>query len=343
MRITDDLRAAYDVIESEGPRVFAFDQVAWRSIRGLAGSGQGGASIHMTESAAMRALDDLLVSADETWAARAVCEQAIGVIGRADLRHLDAAIAVAQACLRITNRRMGVEVPADVAYVVTTLGVRAQATSHEISALLRAGFPGGAQARWRTLYEVAVTSSVLMLGNRYTASRFKNHRWVMLARDRDHSDTLAPWPDRRTPERMRERLVRQYGLEYADRYGWASPVTLRWLDVRRPHWHHLERAADLADGHRHRVKAAHHSVHVDSMGGLDLLDSSGTLHAGSRIEGARPVVWRTIHALAEATDSLLAVWQRYDSTPLIAASRAYADRMLFELETDVSREHRRGE
>lgn len=339
MRTGDDLSAAYDLIESEGPKVFAFDQTAWRSIRGLAGSGRGHAPIQMSELTAMRALEDLLRSADETWTARASCEQAIGLINRPELRHLDAAVAVAQACLRITNRRLDVGVPVDVAYAVSTLGARAQATSHEISALLRAGFPGGAQARWRTLYEVAVTSSVLMLGNRYPASRFKNHRWIMLARDRDHVDGLAPWPDRRSPEQMRERLVRQYGPEYADRYGWASPVTLRRLGIRRPQWHHLERTADLAGGYRHRVKSAHHSVHVDSMGGLDLLDSSGTLHAGSRIEGGQPVIWQTIHALAEATDSLLALWQRYDSTPLIAASRAYADRLLFELETDVSRRH----
>jgi len=82
---------------------------------------------------------------------------------------------------------------------------------------------------------------------------------------------------------------------------------------------------------------AHHAVHVDSLGGLDLLDSSGTLHAGGRIDGSLPVVWQTIRALSEATDSLLAIWERYDSAPMISTSRAYADRMLFEIETDVSR------
>lgn len=341
VRSNADVAAAYDQIGAEAPNVFAFDQVAMRSIRGLASRSGGRGWIEMSEPAAMRALDNLMSSADETWAARQMCEEAIGVINQDELRSLDAAIAVAQACLRITNRRLRLGVPDDVAYVVNTLGVRAQATCHEISSLLRAGFPAGAQARWRTLYEVAVTSSVLMLGNRYTASRFKNHRWVMLARDRDrdrdHELEPTPWPDRHSPEVMRTRLIRRYGPEYAEQYGWASLVTRSWLNVKRPRWYHLEKVADLADGHRPRVKQAHHAVHVDSLGGIGLLDSSGRLHAGGRIEGARPIVWQTIRALSEATDSLLAIWQRYDAAPLIIASRAYADRMLLELETDIMR------
>lgn len=337
MQSNAELAAAYDQIEAAAPNVFAFDQTAWRSIRGLAGDSRGRPWVEMSESAALRAMDSLMTSAGETWAARSSCEEAIGVINQDELRYLDAAIAVAQACLRITNHRLQAGVPEDVAYVVNTLGVRAQATCHEISALLRAGFPAGAQARWRTLYEVAVTSSVLMLGNRYTAGRFKNHRWVMLARDRDHEPEPVLWPSRPSPEMMRARLAKRYGREYSEPYGWASPVTSRWLNVKRPRWHHLEKVADLADGHRPRVKQAHHAVHVDSLGGLDLLDSSGRLHAGGRVDGARPIVWQTIRAVSEAVDSLLALWERYDAAPLIRASRAYADRLLFELETDISR------
>ena len=39
------------------------------------------------------------------------------------------------------------------------------AVGHGVLCLLRAGFPRGAHARWRTLYELVVVASVLALGN----------------------------------------------------------------------------------------------------------------------------------------------------------------------------------
>lgn len=338
MASVQSLEEAYKQVEIHGEAVFAFDQTVSRSIRGLAARCAGRSWIEYGEDAAMRAQDRLLEEAERTWMARAACEQAIGIVNEEEFRALDAAIGVAQSCLRMLERRSIDGVPDDVRYVISTLGTRAQATCHEISALLRAGFPSGARARWRTLHEVAVVSSVLMLGNRHTASRFMNHRWVMLARDLDH-DTPVSWSSAEgpTPEVMRKRLIRRYGASYAGRYGWAALVTKREIRVARPQWHHLESVARLADGHRPRVKSAHHSVHVDSFGGLDLIDATGLLHAGARLDGSQPVVWQTLVALAELTDSLIGIWQRYDDGPMVVACRAYADRMLFEFETDVAR------
>ena len=54
---------------------------------------------------------------------------------------------------------------------------RAAGVAHEVLALLRAGFPDGAHARWRTLYELAVVAHVLAAGNRGTASRYLAHRF----------------------------------------------------------------------------------------------------------------------------------------------------------------------
>jgi uncharacterized protein DUF5677 len=331
-----EVAAARDQIEAAVPNAFAFEQLATRSIRGLAARCAGRTWIGMSEPTAMRALDSIMAEADRTWVARHLCEQAIGVINEDEFRVLDAAIMLARACLKLLERRPDASVPGDVAYIVAEMGVRAQATCHEVSALLRAGFPNGARARWRTLYEVAVVSSVLMLGNRYTASRYKNHRWIMLARDREHHDEHIRWPGGPSPEAMQRRLIRRYGDEYRGTYGWASLVTRRLLGVTRPKWYHLEGVARLADGHRHRVKHAHHSVHVDSLGVLELLDSSGVFHAGAQIEGVRPIVWQTLRALAEAIDSLIAIWQRYDPSPLVVANRVYADRILLELETEVA-------
>jgi hypothetical protein len=317
--------------------VFSFDAIVNGSIRGLAAHSSGRGWVEMSEEAAMRGLDRLLQEAEQTWMARRLCEEAIGMINEMILRVFDAAIGVARSCLRTLNDRPSARIPHDVAYVVSTLGVRAQATCHEISALLRAGFPNGARARWRTLHEVAVVSSVLMFGNRYTASRFKNHRWIMLARDIERETQNTLWPTRPSPEVMRRRLIRRYGAAYDGRYGWASQETSRAIHVTKPQWHHLESVAKLADGHRPRVKSAHHSVHVDSLGGLDLVDSSGAHHAGARLDGSQPIVWQAIVALSEVTDSLIGIWQRYNNVPMVVACRAYANRMLFELETEAAR------
>lgn len=329
------MAAAYDQIGSAGGNAFAFDSAVARSVRGLAAHVSDASWIEMSEETAMRSLDRLLSEADRTWTARGSYEEALGVLNEYDFRLLDAAVGLTQGCLRLLNDRR-TEIPPDVAYVISTLGVRAQATCHEVSALLRAGFPNGARGRWRTLHEVAVVSSVLTLGNRYTATRFKHHRWVMLARDLEYADDVA-WTDGPSPAAMRRRLAKRYGASYTGTYGWASLVTLRAIGEAKPKWRHLESAARLADGHRHRVKAAHHSVHVDSLGGLDLIDTAGLLHAGARVEGAQPIIWQSIRALADATDSLISLRQRYDGAPVVRACRVYADRMFLELETEAAR------
>ena len=133
---------------------------------------------------------------------------------------------------------------------------------------------------------------------------------------------------------MRQRLVRHYGPEFSGKYGWAAVVTQRVAGVRSPQWHHLEAVAQLAEGHRQRVKRAHHSIHVDALGGLSMLDSSGMLHSGISTTGSHHVVWDTLRALAESTDSLIALHQRYDAAPTVLACRTYAARMLSELEFD---------
>jgi hypothetical protein len=131
---------------------------------------------------------------------------------------------------------------------------------------------------------------------------------------------------------MRERLVKRYGKSYAQPYGWAAQVTMRKLGVQQPQWFHLERVAQLAQGHADRVKAAHHLVHVDALGVLELVDGHGTFHAGARLDEVPNVAWQTVRALSEATDSLLAIWQRHDPTPLALASRQLAAHVLLNLE-----------
>src|SRR5205823_6083293 len=85
--------------------------------------------------------------------------------------------------------------PKMVRYAVIFLLTRAISTAHEVCALLRAGFPVGATARWRTLYELSVVSGVLRVGNRGTAARYVNHRWVLVAKEAANQpdDLITSW------------------------------------------------------------------------------------------------------------------------------------------------------
>jgi len=65
------------------------------------------------------------------------------------------------------------------------LATRAVQTVHEIAALLRCGLQRGAQARWRTLFEIAVVAEVLEQGNTHTARRWLRHGWVQMVKDAD--------------------------------------------------------------------------------------------------------------------------------------------------------------
>lgn len=180
----------------------------------------------------------------------------------------------------------------------------------------------GALGRWRTLHEVEVVTKVLSVGNRYTAGRYNNHRWITMAIDLDHPAPGMKWPTGLTePAIMRDRLVKRYGKPYKGRYGWASPVTKKHLKVEHPMWHHLERVAELSDSHQRHVKFAHHSVHADSLGTLNLIDSSGLLHSGAGLDGIPELSWRTIRTLRETTGRLIAIWERYDNSPEVRASR----------------------
>lgn len=332
--------AAHDRLDARGGEVFAFDDIVDDSLRRVAqGTGDSRLDIVRAHEEAVALVSRLLDEERRSWSARRACETAIGVINEYELHALDVAIGLSQSAFRQLTNRPHDSVPPAVAYAVSSQAVRAHATGQEICALLRAGLPNGAFARWRTLHEVNVVSAVLLAGNRHTAQRFNSHRWVMFARDAEHAGLIEsywslPGP---TPEVMRARLVKKYGRQYAQTYGWAAEVTKRRLDIQNPKWHHLEKLAQLAPRHGAKVKTAHHLVHADSLGVLHSIDSTGLLHSGATLQGIAEIAWQTVDALSDTSRSLIAIWGKYDSTQRVSALSTLLDESLSQLEVAGAR------
>ena len=140
---------------------------------------------------------------------------------------------------------------------------RAAGVAHEVLALLRAGFPDGAHARWRTLYELAVVAHVLASGNRGTASRYLAHR-MLVAHDR--IGDLVEDPALSTEA---AKIRRRFTVPFKGDYGWACELSGRRLSVSHPRLHHLERLVGDNTARLEDLKRlAQHHVHAGSLGNV---------------------------------------------------------------------------
>jgi hypothetical protein len=308
------------------PDPFQFDHIVRDAVRSTRRRSRGDDEDAFFRGA-VGAFDDVMPrlhdEARRTWEDRRRAEHLLGAYFRQELAYLDTVIGLFTAGLRRLEKSRP-QPPESVTYATSVLAVRGAATAHEISALLRAGFANGARARWRTLHEVSVIAHVLRLGNRGTAARFINHRWVVLARDRRRSDGPLEWVGPGpTPETMSRRFEARYGKPFVTgSYGWAAELTGRRLNVTRPTFHDLMRLVDLA-GHRPRVHHAHHAVHVDSLGFADSLDRDGLLHAGASDQDIALLAWETSRALHDAWEGLIWLWQSTTRTRETQALEAF--------------------
>lgn len=134
------------------------------------------------------------------------------------------------------------------AEALARLHIRACRIAREILLLLENGFAEGAQARWRTLHEVAVTATLIAEGGDDLAERYFDHEAVERKRaldDHRRSAAVAgeaALPARRTAgiERAHAAAVKRYGRTFNGMYGWASGQ----LGIpNEPKFHHLQEAA----------------------------------------------------------------------------------------------------
>ncbi|WP_199693977.1 DUF5677 domain-containing protein [Halococcus sp. IIIV-5B] len=148
----------------------------------------------------------------------------------------------------------------------------------EIHHLLKGGFADGAFARWRSLYELSITSSFISNHGDETAERFLSYHniWEYYFAEtyREHQDNLNVEPLEpevlEELEEMKDELVKQFGKSIDDNgygSGWAAEAH---TGNGGPSLHSMKEEVDLEHLTPY-YKLACESVHAGSKGTLDRL------------------------------------------------------------------------
>ena len=198
--------------------------------------------------------------------------------------------------------------------VLADLHAQAVRVALEVHVLLDAGLPIGAQARARTIHELAVAACVISEHARTgIATRYHEHHVIDRSRDaaeytKHHAD-LGYEPldaaDLATILSARDAAIAKYGKVFANRYGWAAP-TLGNDQTRR--FEDLERLAGLSHLRPFYLWACH-GVHAGSRGSvLNQVDFRGqhVRMAGHTNAGLADPGHQSLISLQQVTAALVA-------------------------------------
>lgn len=105
---------------------------------------------------------------------------------------------------------------------------RALQICNEVLILLKAGYPNGANARWRSLHELTVISIFLSDNDNTVSQRYLEHESIMRYKEaliyQEHYEKLGYEPHKKeTLDKLREikdDLCNEYGKDYYKDWGW---------------------------------------------------------------------------------------------------------------------------
>lgn len=158
--------------------------------------------------------------------------------------------------------------------VLLRIHAKSNQISKEILTLLRHGFADGAQARWRSLHELAVVSSFIAQHGEEIAVRYIEHEAVETFKAaKQYNEYYARLGAEKIPDEEMAvleadytKLIGIYGESYGYDYGWASVA----LNLKRPTFRDIEASVDL-DHFRPYYKAASANIHASPIGVLSRL------------------------------------------------------------------------
>lgn len=215
--------------------------------------------------------------------------------------------------------------------VLLRLHARACQIAGEVHALLSAGYPDGAMARWRALHEVSVVTHFIYQHGDEMAERYIEHAAITTYRGAltyaEHCSALGfeelGADDIERLRAEREGLVRKYGSSFTEDYGWATSAFSKV-----PKFVDLEEAVDL--GHfRPFYRWASNNVHAGPMGILDTLglrdDERELILSGKSAIGFADPGQNTAVTLHQITVVLLTSEPNIDSLVLAEVLGRFAD------------------
>ena len=197
--------------------------------------------------------------------------------------------------------------------VILRLFFRACQVFSEIIVLMQSGFADGAMARWRTLHEIHVTSVILTEGGSEIRSRYLAHQAVearasmSVYQECCKSLGYRPISKRKTQaiERQFDKVVKQYGKDFAKPFGWASD----YLKIKQPTFRDLEKRADKSLMRSH-YKFASQAIHASaSFYRLGLLDGEDVLLSGPSNAGFVEPGQNAAHTLTQMC-AILMEWKK---------------------------------
>ena len=195
---------------------------------------------------------------------------------------------------------------------LTRLHAKACQISHEVLTLLNSGLADGAHARWRSLHEIAVVSSLIGEHGQELAERYLRHdtvqRYKLVCEFQKYANrnNEEPIPQEALDslKTERDKLVSRFGDEFKRDYGWAAEVT----KSKNPTMREIEKQVRL-DHVRPSYKQASDNVHPNSHGAYHRLglgsDSNKVLLAGRSIVGLTYPGHSTAKSLTLTTITLL--------------------------------------
>jgi hypothetical protein len=196
--------------------------------------------------------------------------------------------------------------------VLVALHCRACRTAQEILCLLKAGFADGANARWRSLHELTVTSLFLVQHRGDAPQRYLDSaavaRWRAARDYQEHCHTLGYEPfsaeELAEMKKASDDATAKYGGTFNGDYGWAGHA----LGVGRPSFSQIEASLDMS-AWRPFFGLACQSVHADPRGLFVSLGcpegAETTLLAGASNSGLADPGHCTARSLTMASVALL--------------------------------------
>jgi len=155
-------------------------------------------------------------------------------------------------------------------YVLLNIYARSNQIAKEILILLENGFADGAEARWRTLHELVVTSAFIVQYKEDVAERYIDYQGIEVYRAatkyNEHFDRIGG--DKISEKEFKEieneynNLIKKYGKEFKNSYGWASNA----LNLnKRLTFEDIEKSVEF-DHYRPHYKSASYNIHANPYG-----------------------------------------------------------------------------